>query len=106
MKKSNPLKYFNDEFDKRKANMGITVGEGENPKKKVGMTQDEKGTYNYVGEYNTPAGKRYYEANSPDMSTAMKIAGFKARTSSPDSIPSSNIIIKQKKGGSVKTKRK
>lgn len=105
MKSSNPLKYFNDEFDKRKARLGMGINEEEKPKKKVGMTQNEKGNYNYVGEYNTPAGKRYYEASSPDMSAAMKIASFKARTEAADSIPSVNII-KKKKGGSVKAKKK
>ena len=64
------------------------------------FTQDDKGNYNYVGKYNTPSGTRYYSGSSPDQGTAMKMAGFKARTSSSDSIPSS-LIKPMKKGGAV-----
>jgi hypothetical protein len=85
-------------------------GKQDPPNKKVGTFRDNKtGTYEYTGEYNTPAGKRYYSATSPDYSIANQIADFKARTQSKDSIPSSRIIknkmggtTKMKKGGSVK----
>ena len=74
------------------------------PKKKVGAFRDNKtGMIDYTGEYNTPGGKRYYSATSPDYSIATQIADFKARKQSADSIPSSNIM-KNKKGGTTKAK--
>lgn len=79
-------------------------GTNDSEKKKVGMTKDQTGNYNIIKEYNTPGGKRFYSATSPDMSTAVKISDFKSRTNSPDSI-SSKLIIR-KKGGAVKTKKK
>ncbi len=79
-------------------------GQKDAPKKKVGAFRDNKtGMYEYTSEYNTPAGKRYYSATSPDYSMANQIADFKARTQSKDSIPSSNIM-KNKKGGTTKAK--
>jgi hypothetical protein len=75
------------------------------PDKKVGLFRDNKtGQYEYTSEYNTPGGKRYYSASSPDLSMAMDIANFKARKQSADSIPSSRII-KNKMGGTTKMKK-
>ena len=74
------------------------------PKKKVGAFRDNKtGMYEYTNEYDTPRGKRYYSATSPDYSIATQIADFKARKQSADSIPSSSIM-KNKKGGTTKAK--
>ena len=62
-------------------------------------TFKENNTFTVVKEYNTPGGKKYYSASSPDLSTANKIADYKNKTVASDSIPS-NLIIK-KIGGTI-----
>ena len=62
-------------------------------------TFKEDNTFTVVKEYNTPAGKKYYSASSPDLSTANRIADYKNNTVASDSIPS-NLIIK-KIGGTI-----
>ena len=72
-------------------------------KKELGTFQ-ENNIFTVVKEYNTPKGKVYYSASSPDRSAANKIADFKHSTMASDSIPS-NLIIK-KKGGTVAAKKR
>jgi len=69
-----------------------------------GVRSDSYAKGTYTGQYSTPAGTRYYQGSSPDMSTAMKIAANKARSNSADSVSSS--MIKKKTGGKVKKKAK
>ena len=63
------------------------------------MSKDSSG-YTYTKEVNRPEGKRYYQGASPDQSTAMKIASFKATNSPSDSVRTT-VLKKEKAGGKV-----
>jgi len=63
------------------------------------MSKDSSG-YTYTKEVNRPEGKRYYQGTSPDQSTSMKIASFKARNNPSDSVRTT-VLKKEKAGGKV-----
>ena len=71
------------------------------------MYKQPNGNYVYTTAGPTPKGQRAYQGISPDQSTSMKIANFKNRMNSADSLPMRDYPVfnlpKNKKGGATKS---